>query len=166
MNSITLKDILEKAACRISDSENLVYGDLDCAMAGLTKVLLEALADSEVERRLGVRLHERGETRTDHRNGYRKRRVQMSYQVVEIRVPRLRGQGFVPSFLEPNHRAIGEVEGFVAKAFLSGLSRSELIRLMESTTGCRPSDGLLARVQSELDETGMLKARSSWSSLR
>lgn len=152
MNSITLKDILEKAACRISDSENLVYGDLDCAMAGLTKVLLEALADSEVERRLGVRLHERGETRTDHRNGYRKRRVQMSYQVVEIRVPRLRGQGFVPSFLEPNHRAIGEVEGFVAKAFLSGLSRSELIRLMESTTGCRPSDGLLARVQSELDE--------------
>ena len=152
MSSITLKEVLEKAACRISDSENLVYGELDSATASLTKVLLEAMAESEVEKRLGVRLHERGETRTDHRNGYRNRRVQMSYQVVEIRIPRLRGGGFVPSFLEPNHRAIDEVKRFAAKAFLSGLSRSELIRLMESTTGCRPSDGLLLRVQSEIDE--------------
>lgn len=152
MNSITLKEVLEKAACRISDTENLVYGELDSATASLTKLLLEAMAESEIERRLGVRLHERGETRTDHRNGYRHRQVQMSYQVVEIRIPRLRGQGYVPSFLEPNHRAIGEVESWVGKAFLSGLSRSEVIRLLESTTGCRPSDNLLKRVQLDLDK--------------
>lgn len=151
MNSITLREVLEKAVCRIDDEENLVYGELDSTMAGLSKVLLEAMAESEVEKRAGVRLHERGETRTDHRNGYRHRTVQMSYQVVEIRIPRLRGQGFVPSFLEPNHRAITAVEGWVAKAYLSGLSRSEVIRLLESTTGCRPSDNLLRRVQEELD---------------
>lgn len=151
MNSIRLKEVLVKAACRVCDEENLVYGELDSAMAGLTKVLLEVMAESEVERRAGVRLHERGETRTDHRNGYRHRKVQMSYQVLEIRIPRLRGQGFVPSFLEPNHRAIAQVEDWVTKAFLSGLSRSEVIRLLESTTGCRPSDSLLRRVQEELD---------------
>lgn len=151
MSSITLKEVLEKAACRICDEENLVYGELDSAMAGLTKVLLEAMAESEVERRAGVRLHERGETRADHRNGYRHRSVQMSHQALEIRIPRLRGQGFVPSFLEPNHRAIAEVEDWVAKAFLCGLSRSEVIRLLERTTGCRPSDDLLRRVQEELD---------------
>lgn len=152
MSSITLKEVLEKAVCRISDSENLIYGELDSAMAGLTKLLLEAMAESEVEKRSGVRLHERSEARCDHRNGYRHRKVQMSYQVVEIRVPRLRGQGFVPSFLEPNHRAISEVEGWVGKAFLSGLSRCEVIRLLESTTDCRPSDNLLRRVQLELDK--------------
>jgi transposase-like protein len=151
MKSITLKEVLEKAACRICDYENLVYGELDSAMSGLTKVLLEAMAESEVERRAGVRLHERGETRTDHRNGYRYRNVQMSYQVVEIRIPRLRGQGFVPSFLEPNHRAISELESWVSKAFLSGLRRCEVIRLLESTTSCRPSDDLLRRVQIEID---------------
>jgi transposase-like protein len=152
MNSITLKEVLTKAACRISDSENLVYGELDSATASLSKLLLEAIAESEVERRLGARLHQRSESRTDHRNGYRKRQVQMSYQVVEIRIPRLRDQGFVPSFLEPNRRAIAEVEGWVAKAFLSGLSRAEVIRLLESTTGVRPSDNLLRRVQDELDK--------------
>ena len=152
MSIIALKEVLEKAACRVTDTENLLYGELDSAMCSLTKVLFEAIAESEVEKRSGVRLHERGETRTDYRNGYRHRRVQTSYTVVEIRIPRLRGQGFVPSFLEPNHRAVEQVEGWVAKAFLCGLSRAEVIRLLESTTGCRPSDSLLTNVQAELDK--------------
>jgi transposase-like protein len=121
-------------------------------MAGMTKVLLECLAVSEVERRAGARLHERGESRTDYRNGYRTRTVQLSHQVVGIRVPRLRDQGFVPSFLEPGHRAIAQVEGWVDKALMAGVSRCEVIRLLESTTGCRPSDSLLKRVQIELDK--------------
>jgi transposase-like protein len=120
-------------------------------MAGMTKIMLEVLAESEVERRAGARLHERGEGRTDYRNGYRTRTTQLSYQVVEIRIPRLRGQGFVPSFLEPGHRAIAQVEGWVEKALMAGVGRCEVIRLMESTTGCRPSDSLLKRVQVELD---------------
>ena len=151
MSSITLKEVLEKAACRISDEENLVYGELGSAMASLTKVLLEAMAESEVEKRVGVRLYERGDTRSDYRNGHRYRKVQTSHQVVDIEIPRLRGQGFVPSFLEPNRRAIAEVEVWVGKAFLSGLNRCEVIRLLQSTTDCRPSDDLLRRVQTELD---------------
>ena len=151
MESIALREVLQRAACRIGCSEDLVWGDLDSAAAGLTKVLLETLAESEVERRVGVRLYERGDARTDHRNGYRTRVAQLSYQVLEIRIPRLRGQGFVPSFLEPGHRAIAQVEGWVDKALMAGLSRSEVIRLLESTTGCRPSEKLLKRVQGELD---------------
>jgi len=106
---------------------------------------------ARARKRTGVRLHERAETRRDYRNGYRFRKVQMSYQVLEIRIPRLRESGYVPSFLEPNHRAIRQVEEWTGKAFLSGLSRCEVIRLLESTTGCRPSDDLLRRVQNELD---------------
>ena len=152
MESISLREVFGKAACQVESAEDRLWGDLDSALAGMTKLLLEVLAESEVERRAGARLRERGgESRTDYRNGYRKRAAQLSYQVVEIRIPRLRGQGFVPSFLEPNHRAIAQVEGWVDKALMAGVSRSEVIRLMESTTGCRPSDTLLKRVQVELD---------------
>jgi transposase-like protein len=121
-------------------------------MAGMTKALLEVMAESEVERRAGARLYERGASRADYRNGYRTRTAQLSYQVLEIRIPRLRGGGFVPSFLEPNHRAIAQVEGWVDKALMAGLGRSEVIRLLESTTGCRPSNTVLKRVQVELDK--------------
>ena len=152
MESISLREVLRKASCQVGSREDLVWGDLNSTMAGMTKVLLEVLAESEVERRAGARLHERGENRLDHRNGYRTRTAQLSYQVVEIRIPRLRSQGFVPSFLEPNHRAIAQVEGWVDKALMAGVGRSEVIRLMESTTGCRPSNTVLKRVQLELDK--------------
>jgi len=152
MESISLREVLQRASCRIGSPEDLVWGDLDSATAGLTKVLLECLAESEVERRVGARLYERGEARADHRNGYRKRTAQLSYQVLEIKIPRLRGQGFVPSFLTPGHRAISQVEDWTDKALMAGLGRCEVIRLMESTTGCRPSDTLLKRVQTEMDK--------------
>jgi len=90
MRSITLREVFRKAACQVGSGEDLVCGDLNSTMAGMTKVLLEVMAESEVERRVGVRLHERGESRSDYRNGYRRRMVQLSYQVVEIRIPRLR----------------------------------------------------------------------------
>ena len=46
---------------------------------------------------------------------------------------------------------MAQVESWAEKALLAGLGRSEVIRLMESTTGCRPSDSLLKRVRVELD---------------
>jgi len=62
-----------------------------------------------------------------------------------------REQGYVPSYLEPGHRAIAEVEDWVAKALLVGVHKADIIRFMESTTGCRPSDKLIKRVQEDLD---------------
>jgi transposase-like protein len=137
---------------QIADPESLVWGDLDAASSGLMKLFLETLAVSEVEARVGARHYERSECRKDHRNGYRERQVQTSFATITVKIPRLRGQGYVPSVLEHNSRAIPEVEGWVARAFTCGLSRAEIIRLMESLTGCRPSDRLLRKVQVEQDE--------------
>jgi putative transposase len=151
MASITLKQVLEQTRELVSDPEDRLYGDLDASMADAIKCLLERIAVSEVERRVGVRLYERGESRADYRNGYRERAVQTPYRTVTIRIPRLRDNGYVPSYLEPGHRAIAEVEDWVSKALLVGMHRADIIRFMEDTTGCRPSDKLIARVQEDLD---------------
>jgi putative transposase len=98
-----------------------------------------------------VKLYERGESRLDYRNGYRRRQVQTAYKTITIRIPRLRGQGYVPTYLESGHRAISEVEEWVSKALLVGMRRADIIRFMEETTGCRPSDKLIKRVQGGLD---------------
>jgi putative transposase len=152
MESIPVREVIARALCNVGCEDDRTWGDLDSSLAHLTKVFFEVVAESEVERRTGARLHERAGSRVDYRNGYRKRTVQLSYQVVEIKIPRLRGSGYVPSFLEPGHRAVRVVERYVQKAFLAGLSRSEVVRLMESATGCRPSDKLIGRVQKLIDE--------------
>lgn len=152
MNSIPVKEVLRKAASKIPDGEDLVWGDLNQAMSGMHKLLLEACAESEVEKRAGVGFYGRGEERADYRNGYRTRIVQTSFDTLQILVPRLRGQGYIPSFLEPRVRAVSQVEEWVEDAFLSGVDRAKIIRLMEATAHCRPSDDLLKRVAGELDE--------------
>lgn len=144
-------ELLQQTRELVSDPEDRLYGDLDASMADAIKHLLEKIAYSEVEQRVGVRLYERGDLRVDYRNGYRERRVQTSYKTITIRIPRLRGQGYVPSYLEPNHRAIAQVEEWVLKALLVGMHRADIIRLMEDTTGCRPSERLIKRVQEDLD---------------
>jgi len=151
MTSITLSEVARQTRQLVSDPEDRLYGDLDASMADAIKCLLERIAASEVERRAGAKLYERGAVRKDYRNGYRERKVQTPYRTVTIRIPRLREQGYVPSYLEPGHRAIAEVEDWVSKALLVGMHRADIIRFMEDTTGCRPSDKLIKRVQLDLD---------------
>jgi putative transposase len=151
MASITLNEFARQTRELVSDPEDRLYGDLDASMGDAIKRLLERIAASEVERRAGVKLYERGDGRNDYRNGYRRREVQTPYRTITIRIPRLRGQGYVPSYLEPGHRAIAEVEDWVSKALLVGMHRADIIRFMEDTTGCRPSDRLIKRVQDDLD---------------
>lgn len=152
MRIITLSELARQTRELVSDPEDRLYGDLDASMADAIKSLLEGIAVSEVEKRAGVRLYERGETRQDWRNGYRKRKVQTAYKTITINIPRLRGQGYVPSYLEPGHRAIAAVDDWVSKALLVGMHRADIIRFMEETTGCRPSDKLIKRVQEGLDQ--------------
>lgn len=151
MGSITLREVLRQTRELVSDPEDRLYGDLDSAMADAICCMFERLALSEVEKRTGVRIYERSACRKDYRNGYRNRQVQTSFTTITIRIPRLRGQGYVPSFIEPKHRAIATVEDWVSKALLVGMHRADIIRFMEEITGCRPSDTLIARVQDDLD---------------
>lgn len=152
MVSVSICDVFRQARSSVFDAEDSAWGDVDALMADTIVGLFEAMGESEVEQRVGVKLYERSPERKHRRNGWRERQVQTSFRTLTIRLPRLRDCGFVPSFLEPNHRAIATTEQYVQKAFLCGISRAEIERLMESATGCRPSEGLIRRVQSKLDE--------------
>jgi putative transposase len=162
MSSVTLHAVAGQAASRIFDSEDVRFDDLDAVTAQMLKVVLEAAALTEVEQRLGRPVHARRDVgegsghAADYRNGYRSRRVQTSWMSMTIRLPRMRLSGYVPSFLRGRQRAVGSVAKWVYHALLSGVSRSELSRLMERLTGLRPSEKLLAEVQAELDREVLL----------
>lgn len=152
MASVSILSSLRQMASRIGDPEDALHGDIGALTADVMRCVLEAAAESEVERRLGYRLHERtkeGQVRPDYRNGYRRRVVQLSTVSVCIRLPRLRLSGFVPGFLARGERAVRLVDEWVYHAMLSG--GSELCRLLEQLTGFVPSPRLLGRVEAELD---------------
>jgi len=120
----------------------------------MQRCILETVAESEVERRLGYQLHERRAADgrdVSYRNGYRQRRVQLPGLSITIRIPCLREGGFVPGLLVRNERALADVTEWVYEALLCGISRAELTRLMERMTGFVPSPSVLRRVEEALD---------------
>ena len=154
MRSVTVLSSLRQMASQFGDPEDKLYGDVGAGVADVMRCVLEAASVSEIERRVGFRLHERGtadRVRPDYRNGYRERVVQLSMTSVVVRLPRLRLGGFVPGFLVRRERAVRQVDEWVYQAMLSGVSRSELCRLLEGLTGFVPSPKLLSRVDAVLD---------------
>lgn len=146
-----------KVSSSVEDPEGARFGDVTPLIADGVVSILEAAAMSEIEQRIGSRRYERGnDNRTDYRNGNRSRVVQTRLGSLSIRIPRLRSQGYVPSFLIPGQRALSEVDGWVASAFLCGMSRIQICRHLERLTGLQPSISVLDRVQKRLDECAKL----------
>jgi transposase-like protein len=153
MSDVTLSGFLRQVRSGCEDQEASRFGDLSAVVADGLAVFLESAAETEFEARIGARRYERGASdRSDYRNGTRTRTVQTPYATFAISLPRMRGQGFVPEYLERNHRAVAEVADFVRVGLLNGLSRVQIERQMESSCGVRPSQSVLDRVQKGLDD--------------
>jgi putative transposase len=73
--------------------------DTDFLRDGL-RVLSEALMELEVTQYVGAERHERTPERTGQRNGYREREWDTRVGTLELRVPRVRDGGYVPSLLD------------------------------------------------------------------
>lgn len=153
MSNVTLLGALNQLrSVSADDPEGGRFGDLSAFLADQARAALEGIGIAEAESLCRARPYERApERRNDYRNGYRERTVQLRWTTLTIRVPRVRGGGFIPSFLEPDCRAVKEVELYVERAFLAGLSRIDVCRLMEVTTSLRPSERVLNAVQKRLD---------------
>ena len=134
------------------DPEDSRFGDLSDLVTENLKWMLEESFDWEARHKTGCSLYARDEGRTDYRNGYRTRDILTRYGKLEdVKVPRLRYSGFVPSILAPGRLALPDVEELTAKCLLCGASQRETKEMLTLILGCPPCGSLLARVQRQLD---------------
>ena len=134
------------------DSEDSRYGDLSKLVTENLKFVLELSFEWEARHKTGCSLYARDDGRSDYRNGYRTRDILTRFGKLEdVKVPRLRYSGFIPSLLAPGRLALPDVEKLVAKCLLCGASRREVVEMLTLVLGYPPCGSLLARVQSQLD---------------
>jgi putative transposase len=134
------------------DPEDRRYGDLSDLVIENLKWTLEESFEWEARHKTGCSLYERDEGRCDYRNGYRTRDILTRFGKLEdVKVPRLRKSGFVPSLLAPGRLALPDVEELVAKCLLSGASRREVVEMLTLVFGYPPCGSLIQRVQAQLD---------------
>ena len=124
--------------------------DADFLREGV-RVLSQALMELEVTQRVGAERHERAAERTGQRNGYRERARDTRVGTIELRVPRVREGGFIPSLLEPRKRAERALAAVVQEAYVQGVSTRRVDELVRALGMEGISKSQVSRLCGELD---------------
>ena len=140
--SMTLEDLL----VQVQDSE-----DTDFLRSAVTK-LVHGLMEVEVSALAGARRYERSPERRDERNGYRTRGWDTRVGSLELRVPKLRHQGYQPSFLEPRTRAERALFAVVQEAYVHGVSTRKVEDLVRALGIESMDKSRVSRMCKDLDE--------------
>jgi putative transposase len=138
---MTLLDLLNKAEQGV---------DPDFLRDGL-RLLAQELMEAEVSQLIGAELHERSETRTTHRNGYREREWDTRVGTLELEIPKLRQGSYFPSLLEPRRRHERALLAVVQEAYVHGVSTRAVDNLAEALGLKSISKDQVSRICKELD---------------
>ncbi len=116
------------------------------------RMLAQALMDLDVTQRLGAGRHERTPERTGQRNGYRDRQWDTRVGTIDLRVPRVRDSGYIPSLLEPRRRAERALLAVVQEAYVQGISTRRVDALVQALGMEGISKSQVSRVCADLDQ--------------
>ncbi len=119
----------------------------------LMRRALQELIDAELTETIGAAPHERTETRTNYRNGSRRRMVSTPAGDVELRIPKVRVGSFFPSLLEPRRRVDRALWGVtIMTAYVTGTSTrkvDDLVKALGCDTGV--SKSTVSRICRQID---------------
>jgi len=102
--------------------EALKAAEADDKMRLAAETIYQALIEAELSSVTGAFPHQRTETRTGQRNGYRARTLSTTAGDLELRIPRLRAGSFFPSLLERRQRVDQSLFAVIMEAYLHGTS--------------------------------------------
>lgn len=141
-NSMTVQDLVGKV---MSDEH------ADFLLAGL-RAFVKEFMEVEVERLAGAGRHERSDERRDHRNGTRDRRWDTRVGTIDLEIPRLRQNNYVPSFLEPRRRSEQALVAVIQEAYVHGVSTRKVEDLVKAMGVASCSKSEVSRLCQALDE--------------
>jgi putative transposase len=140
--TIALLDLLRKAE---------LEHNLDFLREGV-RLLCQSLMELEVAQHLGAQRHERTETRTGQRNGYRERRWDTRVGSIDLKIPRVRDNSYSPALLDPRRRAERALSAVVQEAYVQGVSTRRVEELVQALGMTGISKSQVSRLCQELDD--------------
>jgi transposase-like protein len=121
-NIMTLIDELRKTG---------LHEDLEfCKKA--SEYLAQQVIELEAEEVIGAKKYERAETRTNQRNGIRKRTLETRVGEIELEIPKLRKGTYFPSILERRNMIEDALLTVVQEAYVQGISTRKMERLFKA----------------------------------
>lgn len=142
----------EPLSVLVDPSADGALDDLLSVMRRHLKSFVEMSLDLELTAYLGCGRHARTPGRKSYRNGYYTRDLATGLGLLqELRVPRCRDKGFVPSLFERYQRRQKRVDQLVRTLFFLGVSTRGVSEALEVLLGFEPSPAAVSSIVAELD---------------
>ncbi len=142
--------------------EALKAAEVDDRIRQAAETIYQALIEAELTSVIGAYPHQRTETRTGQRNGYRPRTITTTAGDLELRIPKLRAGSFFPSLLERRRRVDQSLFAVIMEAYLHGTSTrkvDDLVKALGADSGISKSE--VSRICADLDtEVAAFRDRS------
>jgi putative transposase len=142
--------------------EALKAAEVDDKIRLAAETIYQALIEAELSSVIGAFPHQRTESRSGHRNGYRPRTLTSTAGDLELRIPKLRAGSFFPSLLERRRRVDQSLFAVIMEAYLHGTSTrkvDDLVKALGADTGISKSE--VSRICADLDsEVAAFRDRS------
>ena len=128
-------------------------GDLTAAAREHLRWLMERTMETELTQRLGAERYGRSDTRSDWRNGYRKRDLMTEMGLLTgLRVPRARQEGYQPQLFGRYARRQPLVNKLILEMFVAGVATRRVGEVLEALLGDAPSATTVSRIAKGLDQ--------------
>ncbi|MFI7470003.1 IS256 family transposase [Nonomuraea sp. NPDC049646] len=133
-------------------AKQIQTGDPDL-LRSMVKTMAETLLSAEADSLCGAGYGERGDERTNRRNGYRTREWDTRAGSIELAIPKLRSGSYFPDWLlERRRRAEQALISVVATSYLLGVSTRRVDKLIEQLGIKHISKSQVSQMAKTLDE--------------
>ena len=121
-------------------------------LRAMAEMIADFVMEAEVTAKVGAEPHERSPERTTHRNGFRDRRWDTRLGTLNLKVPKLREGGYVPSFIEHRRRSEQALISVIQEAVVQGVSTRKIETVLEDLGIAGVSAGQVSQLCTALDE--------------
>lgn len=118
----------------------------------MAEMITDFVMEAEVSTKIGAEPYERTGERSTYRNGHRERRWDTRLGTLNLKVPKLREGGYVPSFVEHRRRSEQALISVIQEAVVQGVSTRKIESVLEEFGIAGVSAGQVSQLCAALDE--------------
>lgn len=123
--------------------------DIQDALKDLLGGTIREMMEAEMDDHLGYERSERSDS-DDHRNGYKRKRVNSSYDPVELDVPQHRRSTFEPQIVKKRQKDISDIDQKIISMYAKGMTTRQISETIEDIYGFETSEGFISDVTDKI----------------
>lgn len=121
-------------------------------LRAMAEMMADFVMEAEVAAKVGAEPYERTLERATQRNGYRPRRWDTRLGTLELKIPKVREGGYVPSFIENRKRSEQALISVIQEAVVQGVSTRKVENVLAELGIAGVSAGQVSNLCAALDE--------------